>query len=108
MFQAAITHAKNNATSLSSAKEILENSLEVFCQACDIVAEEFELSEACTVALGDYKRCERERQDYLRKSDILEADEKREEGIGHLGKLTHYYASKIFLIAYFCFIHFSH
>mgnify|MGYP001792649696 CR=1 FL=1 len=88
MFQNAITHAKDHATSLSAAKESLEHSLGIFCQACDIVAEKFELSEACTVALGDYKRCERERQEHLRKSDMVEADEKRAKGIGYLGELT--------------------
>ena len=86
MFQTAITHAKNSNTSLSSAKEILEKSLAMFCKACDIVAEKFELSEGCTKALGEYKRCERERQEYLKKSDMVEADEKRDEGITHLGR----------------------
>lgn len=84
LFHAAITHAKDNHTSLSSAQEILDKSLEMFGQACDIVAANFELSEACTKALAEYKRCERERQEFLKKSDMLEADEKREEGLTYL------------------------
>ncbi|XP_032217735.1 cingulin [Nematostella vectensis] len=84
LLSSAIRFANDSSTSLSSANQILESSLEVFKEACQGIAEKFELSAESTSALAEFKRCERERQELMKRARMNEADMKREEGLHHL------------------------
>ena len=81
----AIDYAAKNSTSLNAVKELLGSCFAVVLVACRDVADKFELSEEAVTALADFKRCERERYELLKKTEMDSADEKRQEGVQLLG-----------------------
>ena len=82
----AIDYAAKNSTSLNAVKELMGSCCAVLLEACHGVADTFDLSDDAVVALADFKKCERERYDLLKKSEMDRAAEKREEGAHLLGK----------------------
>ena len=82
----AIQYANQHSTSLSAAHEILSIAVTVFTKACQSAADKFELSDESAAALAEYKRCERERLELLKKASMGEAEEKRAEGMRLLGE----------------------
>ena len=83
----AIDYAAKNSTSLNAVTELLGSCFAVLLEACHGVADKFELSDDTVEALADFKRCERERYDLLKKTEMDRAVDKREEGVTLLGKL---------------------
>lgn len=81
----AIDYAAKNSTSLNAVKELLGSCFLVVLEACHGVADKFELSDEAVTALADFKRCERERYELLKKTEMDRADDKREEGVQLLG-----------------------
>lgn len=81
----AIDYAAKNSTSLNAVKELLGSCFGVVLVACCDVADKFELSDEAVTALADFKRCERERYELLKKTEMDGADEKRQEGVQLLG-----------------------
>ncbi|XP_078384616.1 uncharacterized protein LOC144667108 [Oculina patagonica] len=77
----AIDYATKNSTSLNAVKELLGSCFLVLLEACHGVADKFELSDETVTALADFKKCERERYDLLKKTEMDSAEEKREEGV---------------------------
>lgn len=77
----AIDYAAKNSTSLNAVTELLGSCFAVVLEACHGVADKFELSHDTVEALADFKRCERERFDLLKKTEMDSALEKREEGV---------------------------
>ena len=59
----------------------------VHLEACHGVADKFVLSDNAVTALADFKRCERERYDLLKKAEMDSAEEKRNEGDALLGMI---------------------
>ena len=82
----AIEYASKNATSLNAVNDLLGSCLVVLLEACHGVADKFTLSDDAVTALAEFKRCERERYDLLKKVEMDSAEEKREEGKGLLSK----------------------
>lgn len=82
----AIDYATKNSTSLNAVKELLGSCFLVLLEACHGVADKFELSDETVTALADFKRCERERYELLKKTEMDSAEDKREEGVKLLGK----------------------
>ena len=93
----AIDYAAKNSTSLNAVKELLGSCFLVLLEACHGVADKFELSDEAVNALADFKRCERERYDLLRKTEMDSADDKRQEGVQFLGNIKYYFS-------YHCFV----
>nr|XP_058969420.1 trichohyalin-like [Pocillopora verrucosa] len=77
----AIDYAAKNSTSLNAVTELLGSCFAVLLEACHGVADKFELSDDTVEALADFKRCERERYDLLKKTEMDRAVDKREEGV---------------------------
>lgn len=77
----AIDYAAKNSTSLNAVKELLGACFLVVLEACHGVADKFELSDEAVTGLADFKRCERERYELLKKTEMDRADDKREEGV---------------------------
>lgn len=83
---AAIEYASKNSTSLSAVNDLLGSCLVVLLEACHGVADKFVLCDDVVTALADFKRCERERYDLLKKTEMDSAEEKREAGEQLLSK----------------------
>ena len=83
---AAIEYASKNATSLNAVNDLLGSCLVVLLEACHGVADKFALSDDAVTALAEFKRCERERLELLKKVEMDSAEEKREEGKDLLSK----------------------
>ena len=82
----AIKYASKNATSLNAVNDLLGSCLAVLLEACHGEADKFTLSDDTVTALADFKRCERERYELLKKVEMDSAEEKREEGADFLSK----------------------
>lgn len=75
----AIGHASKNSTSLSAVNDLLGSCFMVLMEACHGVADKFALSDDVVIALADFKRCERERIELQKKTEMESAEEKIEE-----------------------------
>ena len=82
----AIEYASRNATSLNAVNDLLGSCLVVLLEACHGVADKFELSDDVVTALADFKRCERERNELLKKSEMDSAEDKKKTGEKLLSK----------------------
>ncbi|XP_073229610.1 uncharacterized protein [Porites lutea] len=76
----AIEYASKNSTSLNAVNDLLGSCFAVLLEACHGVADKFVLSDDVVTALADFKRCERERYDLLKKTEMDSAEEKRKAG----------------------------
>ena len=81
----AIEYASKNSTSLNAVNDLLGSCFAVLLEACHGVADKFVLSDDVVTALADFKRCERERYDLLKKTEMDSAEEKRKAGEDLLG-----------------------
>ena len=81
----AIEYASKNSTSLNAVNDLLGSCFVVLLEACHGVADKFVLSDDVVTALADFKRCERERYDLLKKTEMDSAEEKRKAGEDLLG-----------------------
>ena len=81
----AIEYASKNSTSLNAVNDLLGSCFKVLLEACHGVADKFVLSDDVVTALADFKRCERERYDLLKKTEMDSAEEKRKAGEDLLG-----------------------
>ena len=81
----AIEYASKNSTSLNAVNDLLGSCFAVLLEACHGVADKFVLSDDVVTALADFKRCERERYDLLKKTEMDNAEEKRKAGEDLLG-----------------------
>ena len=81
----AIEYASKNSTSLNAVNDLLGSCFAVLLEACSGVADKFVLSDDVVTALADFKRCERERYDLLKKTEMDSAEEKRKAGEDLLG-----------------------
>lgn len=82
----AIGHASKNSTSLSAVNDLLGSCFMVLMEACHGVADKFALSDDVVIALADFKRCERERIELQKKTEMESAEEKIEEQEKLLGE----------------------
>ena len=83
---AVIEYASQNSISLNAVNELLGSCFTVVLEACHGVADKFALSDDVVTALADFKRCERERYELLKKTEMDSAEEKREAGQELLSK----------------------
>ena len=81
----AIEYASKNSTSLNAVNDLLGSCFAVLLEACHGVADKFVLSDDVVTALADFKRCERERYELLKKTEMDSAEEKRKAGEDLLG-----------------------
>ena len=81
----AIEYASKNSTSLNAVNDLLGSCFAVLLEACHGAADKFVLSDDVVTALADFKRCERERYDLLKKTEMDSAEEKRKAGEDLLG-----------------------
>ena len=81
----AIEYASKSSTSLNAVNDLLGSCFAVLLEACHGVADKFVLSDDVVTALADFKRCERERYDLLKKTEMDSAEEKRKAGEDLLG-----------------------
>ena len=81
----AIEYASKNSTSLNAVNDLLGSCFAVLLEACHGVADKLVLSDDVVTALADFKRCERERYDLLKKTEMDSAEEKRKAGEDLLG-----------------------